>query len=65
MENLFETTLQMIRDSGLPLAQIAQNSGVGRRWIFDLMAGRYSDPGVNKIQRIHRYLSGLQSKKAA
>ena len=56
MNNLYKTTLQLIRDSGMPLSRIAREADVGHRWLVDVMNGRFSDPGVNKIQRLHDYL---------
>lgn len=38
------------------MSTIADKTDVGLRWLYDLRAGRFSDPGVNKIQRIHDYL---------
>lgn len=57
MDNLYETTMQKIRDSGLSKALIAKEANVGKRWLHDLLAGRFSDPGVKKIQRIYNFLS--------
>lgn len=62
-KDLFETTMQQIKESGLSAAQIAREANVGKRWMHDLVAGRFTDPGVKKIQKIHNYLNGL--KKAA
>lgn len=56
MNDLYETTIGMIRESGMPINRIADSAGVGKRWLADVMSGRYSDPGVKKIQRLHDYL---------
>lgn len=63
MTDLFETTMQQVRDSGMSLPKIASGAQVGHRWLVDLMNGRFNDPGVKKIQRLHAFLS--QQKKAA
>lgn len=57
MTDLFETTMQKIRDSGLSAAKISEEAKVGKRWLHDLIAGRFDDPGVKKIQRIYNFLS--------
>jgi predicted transcriptional regulator len=58
--DLFETTMKQIRESGLSASQIARGANVGKRWMHDLVAGRFTDPGVKKIQKIHNYLSSLK-----
>jgi predicted transcriptional regulator len=63
MSDLYETTLNMIRDSGIPITRLASEAKVGQRWLADLVNGRFSDPGVKKIQRLHDYLK--QQQKAA
>lgn len=56
MNNLFETTLNLLSASNLPIGEIARGSNVHTRWLYDLKNGRFSDPGVNKIQRIYNFL---------
>lgn len=57
MNDLYETTMQKIRDSGLSASTISKEANVGKRWLHDLIAGRFTDPGVKKIQRIYNYLT--------
>lgn len=65
MDDLYENTIRMIRDSGLPLIHIARGAGVKHRWICDLMIGRFTDPGIKKIQRVNNYLRRIKEKHAA
>lgn len=65
MSDLYENTIQLIRDSGLPLNRIATSAGVGKRWLADVMTGRYSDPGVKKIQRLNDYLKSLKQSEVS
>lgn len=57
MTDLYETTIQLIRSSELKLSDIASGAKVGKRWLAGLLAGRYSDPGVKKIQRLYDFLT--------
>lgn len=57
MSNLLEKTLQLLDETNLSMAEISINSEVGLRWLYDLKAGRFSDPGVNRIQRIYNHLT--------
>ena len=57
MTNLFDETLGMLEASELPVREIAQRSGVGARWLALVKSRKISDPGVQKIQRVHDFLS--------
>jgi len=66
MNNLHAQTLKLLNESKIPLPEIARGSNVGYRWLCQLIAGRYTDPGVQKIQRIHNFLvTGSVSAEAA
>lgn len=54
---LLEQTLDLIHNSGESLPAIARATGVNQRWLRRLVAGDYAEPGVNKIERIHDYLT--------
>lgn len=56
MNDLYEKTLELIRASDQSIRQLAKDAGVGQRWLSDLVSGRFDDPGVKKIQRLHDYL---------
>jgi len=57
MENLFEITMNLLNSSDLPMNEIAKGSRVHTRWLYDLKKGRFADPGINKIQRIYKFLT--------
>ncbi len=44
------------------LAEIAARSGVGWHWLGKLRQGGIADPGVNKVEALHSYLT---AKRAA
>ena len=57
LKTLHETTLELIEGSDLTYTQIATGAGVRERWLYALAAGRFKDPGVNKMERVYRFLS--------
>jgi hypothetical protein len=54
---LLETTLTLLRNCDLPLAEIAQRSNLGYEWLKKLKADAIPDPSVNKIQKLHDFLA--------
>lgn len=64
MCELYEKTIMLLVKTNQPMSIVSEKTNVGLRWLYDLKAGRFSDPGVNKIQRIHDYLS-VSDKEAA
>lgn len=62
MNDLFQATMSMLRATAVSPRQISDDTGLGYRWLMRLKGGEYSDPGVNKIQKLHDYLA--QSKKS-
>ncbi len=57
MSELYTKTIEMLESTTKPMSVISKETDVGLRWLYQLKAGKFSDPGVNKIQRIHDYLS--------
>lgn len=63
-KTLLEQTFSLLGKSKTPAAQICRELGFSQRWYYDLMSGDIKDPGVNRIQRLHDYLSQADSKAA-
>lgn len=57
MSELYKKTIELLNSTDKSMSDISKNTDVGLRWLYDLKAGRFGDPGVNKIQRIHDYLA--------
>ena len=57
MSNLYNKTLHLLEETSVPMVEVAIGANVGLRWLYDLRSGRFSDPGVNRIERIYNYLS--------
>ena len=53
---LLETTLALLRERG-KYREVAAATGLGYEWIAKLAQNRISDPGVNKIETLHRFLT--------
>lgn len=56
-QTLHKSTVELLKKSDIPLSQVAADTNVGYRWICDFVNDRFADPGVNKVERIHKYLT--------
>ena len=54
--SLYVKTMRLVKESGKTAAQLSRETGLGQRWMYMLMQGAYSDPGVNKIEQLHDHL---------
>lgn len=55
-ETMLLETLRLLRETDIPIVEICRETETKSRWLHRLMAGDFADPGVNKIERLHRYL---------
>lgn len=46
------------------LREIANGAGVGYHWLTKYWQGKFSEPGIFKIQRVHDYLLSRQREAA-
>lgn len=61
--SLLDTTVALLRDRGR-YREVAEATGLGYDWINKLVQGQIKDPGVNKIERLHKYLTAEPSHAA-
>ena len=54
--NMLNQTLTLLRSTDIPMLQIAKDCGLKVRWLYKLREGEYTDPGVQKIERLYHYL---------
>lgn len=62
-EDLYDQTLELLSQSPKTIPVIAAETGLKQRWLYRLLDGDFSDPGVRKIQKLHTYLSQQAPKK--
>jgi len=62
-KTLLQKTQELIQTTSVPTAEICRAADVSKRWFYRFKNGEFSDPGVNKIQAIHDFLS--KSRRAA
>ena len=60
--SLYEATLGMLVDSDLTTREVSVATGINYHWLTALRAGRFEDPGVNKIEKIYRFMKSRRSK---
>lgn len=57
MRSLYARTLGLLEETALTKKAISDGAGVQLRWLQNLVAGKYKDPGVNKVERVHDFLA--------
>ena len=55
---LKERTIELLRETSIPISQIAKDCELQERWLYHLKNDYWDDPGVLKIERLYEYLSG-------
>lgn len=60
---MYEETLEMLQDANIQ--EVAEATGLAPRWLYYLKRGRWDDPGVQKVQRLHEYLKQRKEQAAA
>lgn len=61
--SLLDSTVHLLRERGR-YREVAQATGLGYDWINKLVQGQIRDPGVNKIERLHKYLTNDDNQAA-
>lgn len=61
----YQTTLNLLDSTELPDADICALAHVKKRWLAYVREGKYADPGINKMQRLHDVLvaASLESER--
>jgi UDP-N-acetyl-D-mannosaminuronic acid transferase (WecB/TagA/CpsF family) len=50
-------TLRLLRETDIAALDICLATGIGVDWISRFRNGRMLDPGVNRVEALHRYLA--------
>lgn len=56
MGDLLKETLELAKTTPLTTEEVCKRAKVKQRWYYDLLSGRFKDPGVNKITRLNAAL---------
>lgn len=59
MGQLYQTTAALLQETRKPYDVIAQDTGLSERWIYDVAGEKMKDPGVNKVEALYIYLTGV------
>lgn len=60
--NLLDETINLLNQDDRSKEEIAKGAGLGKEWLSKLSRGLITDPGVNKIERLNKF---LKARKAA
>ena len=62
--DLLSKTLDKLRDDARTINEIADGAGVNRHWLAKLKQGKFDNPGVRTIERLHNFLCGNPSLRS-
>ncbi len=57
MKTLLTETKNMLVSTDRTKREIADGAGVGKEWLNKFAQGQIKDPGINRVQAVHDYLS--------
>lgn len=55
---LLDETRTLLDDRDLTLLDISARTGINFHWLNKFQQGKFADPGVKKIETLHRFLTG-------
>jgi hypothetical protein len=64
-KTLLDETVELLKEDKGDWRNTAVATGLGYDWLSSLSQGRIQDPGVKKIETLHRYLKEKLSNSAA
>lgn len=64
-EPLLDQTYRLLDASNLTIREIADGAEVNFHWLGKFKQRAFDDPGVTRVERLHRYLTGQASEPAA
>lgn len=54
--SLMAKTIKLLR--GRDLLQVYKETGISYYWLRKFLAGKFTNPSVNRVQSLYEYLSG-------
>lgn len=64
-ESLLDRTYSLLDSSDLTIREISDGAGVNYHWLGKLKQRAFTDPGINRIERVYRYLAEIASSETA
>lgn len=55
----------LVDNSKLSATEICERVGVSRQWLYDVISGKFKDPGIHKIERLREVLRDNLKRKIA
>lgn len=57
MDDLYESTIKLMRSTPVPVSHACRDLKISERWWFRVVDGSIKDPGVKRMQRLYEYLA--------
>ena len=64
-EDILSFVLRRLNETGVELAAVATETGLGLSWLYQLRRGQIPDPGVVKIQALADYFRRTAPEREA
>ena len=61
MDNIYEETYRLLQALDPSVSQLIEGTGLKERWLRKFINREFSDPGVNKVQKLYNYLRTLDA----
>lgn len=61
--DIYSDVMARLASCPLTIDQLAEGAGVNRHWLAKLRLGKFDDPGVKRMQKLHRYLVEIEKPK--
>ena len=58
MSKIYANTARILRESGIPITHVAQDTQLSREWLFLFRRERINNPGILAVETLHQYLTG-------
>ena len=62
--DLYTETKRLLMSSKESIPKMAKNAGVNKHWLAKFKQGKYPNPGVLHVQRLHDYLAASTEEAA-
>jgi len=56
--SLHRKTLDLLKQSGIPLPEIYKETNLPYYWLKKFRSGEIKEPSVNRVQRLYEFLAG-------
>lgn len=64
MKDLYTETMELLAESEETISSMAKGSEVNFHWLAKLRQGKFENPGIKTMQKLHDYLVSQKTQAA-